>query len=614
MRRSSVLLALLALLPLAGAPAQPARPPNQRPPLAEPLPPIASYQIDVSYDRGAQQLRGRERVTFRNASNRPISELGWHLYLNAFRDEDTVFNRESGAQLRGDRFDPAHAGWIEIDGLRLHEGADLLPGTRISETVMTTTLPIALAPGATITLGVDFHAQLPRVYARSGYYEDFVLAGQWFPKLAVHDDAGWHNFDYHGWSEFFADFGDYDVAITLPAGDVTGASGRPAGPPVDNGDGSQTVRYTARNVIDFVWTASPRFAQATRAAGDVELVLLYQPEHAEQVERYFAIAAAALEHFGRRWGPYPYDRLTIVDPPAGASGAAGMEYPMFVTGGTPGLPMQDVPQVYRVLEAVVAHEVGHQWFGMTAASNEAAEPWLDEGFTEYITDDLLAQRYGRDRSMLDLGPLQIGAYDERRLMFLADPAQPIAGAAWELADYPVSAYAKPLLALRTLEGLLGAETFDRVLATYYGRYRFRHPTAGDFRAVAEEVSGRDLGFFFEQVVAGSELVDYAVTAIGPHEVTVARLGDVTLPVTVEVRFADGASLRQSWNGAGAEQRFRYPDREVVAAAVSPDGELALDANRANDSLAIATVEPAWKALLRWLFWMQNLVITLGVPG
>jgi hypothetical protein len=615
-------LLLLVLVPFAledpagGRAAAPGRPPRYAGEIegGDPLPPVASYTMNVTLDQPAHLATGRAVITYRNASSVPLDELQWHLYLNAFRDANTLFMRESGGQARGISSDPATSGWVEVDALHLN-GVDLLPATQIHETVMTTTLPSALAPGAVLTLTVDFRSQFPAVFARTGWAGDFLMAGQWFPKLAVHDDRSWHNFEFHANSEFFADFGDYDVTITAPGDDVLGATGVPDGPPVHNADGTQTVRFRAANVIDFVWTASPSYQTATRAVDGVDVVLLYQPENESSVTRYLDMAEAALRTYGRKYAPYPYPRLTIVDPPLDGSGAGGMEYPMLVTGGTVGMGPVDVPGV-RLVEAVTAHEIGHEWFGMTAASNEAYEPWLDEGFTEFISDELLDEQFGQQSSALALGPLQIGMREADRLTYLAYPHTPIAGTAWsfEGVGYEVGAYSKPALALTTLKAMLGVPTFDRVMRAYYERNRFRHPAEADFRAAAEEQCACDLSAWFDQVVHGAGTMNYAVTRIDAHAVTVERQDEVALPVTLAVTFADGTQQRATWDGVAAEHVFSFPQNEVVAATINPDRLLTLDFNRADDSRARAAVAPAWKGLGRWFFWMENLLLLLGGQG
>ena len=253
--------------------------------------------------------------------------------------------------------------------------------------------------------------------------------------------GGWSAHQFHADSEFYADFGHYRVAITLPRRFVVGATGvRTAR--VDHGDGTTTHTYEQGDVHDFAWTASPRFVEITRRfdaaaevsaqayreaaarlgrsieelrLGDVEVRLLMQPEHLPQAERYLRATMRAIAAFGLAYGRYPYRTLTIVDPPEAAIGTGGMEYPTFITAGTiTALNSWPLDRVY-LPEIVVAHEFAHQYFQGLVASNEFEEAWLDEGITEWATGWLLDELVGADRSFLELAGLRVSDLDYQRL-------------------------------------------------------------------------------------------------------------------------------------------------------------------------------------------------------
>lgn len=580
--------------------------------------PIASYAIAVALDAEAKTLTGHEVITYTNAAADPIPDLVFHLYLNAFRDSHSLFIREGGALSRGYAWDPANPGWIEVTGIRLADGAPLALEEIEDGTLARADLPQPVAPGETLTVEVDFRAQLPRVFARAGYAGDFFMVGQWFPKLGVWQDGDWNAYPYHANSEFYADFGTYDVSITLPAGYVTGGTGLPVST-VDNGDGTQTVRYRAENVIDFAWTASPRFRQATRQVDGVELLYLYLPEHAWSVERALDAAETAVRAYSAWYGPYPYARLTIVDVPDDGEGAGGMEYPTLVAAGTMslfgagGLTSSGID---RSIELVVVHEIGHQWWQSMVAFNEAEEPWLDEGFTDYSTVRVMNAYYDADASAFALGGIRMGYLDLRRLEYLLYPQTPMYGRAWELGGmvtYGVAAYSKPALALTTLERTLGEETMLEVMRTFFERYRFAHPTTEDFRAVAEEVSGQDLSWFFDGLVYGDGVLNYTVTAIDEHSVTVERRGSVAVPVEVLVTFADGSVALEPWDGLETPRVFTYPDRPPVRRAeVDPERKVVVDLFWSDNGLARYVEFSPWLALAtRLTYYVQNALLLWG---
>ena len=588
--------------------------------------PIASYTISVTLDPAARTLSAHEVVTYTNTTADPIPDLVFHLYLNAFRDPNSLFLREGGAASRGYRWDPEHPGWIQVTGIRLADGTPLTLEEIEDGTLARAALPAPVAPGETIEVALDFRAQLPLVFARTGYAGDFFMVGQWFPKLGVWQEGAWNAYPYHANSEFYADFGTYDVRITLPAGYVTGGTGLPVST-VDNGDGTQTVSYHAEDVIDFAWTASPNFQEAARQVDGVEVLYLYLPEHDWTAERALDAAETAVRRYGRWYGPYPYARLTVVDVPDEGEGAGGMEYPTLVTAGAlslfglgQGLPRA---RMERSIELVVIHQIGHQWWQSMVAFNEAEEPWLDEGFTDYSTLRVMEEVYGADTSVLDAGNLHVGYLDIRRMEYLTTPRVPMYGRAWDfgMIDYGVAAYSKPALALRTLERTLGEETMLDVMGTFFRRYQFGHPTTDDFRAVAEEVSSQDLAWFFDGLVYGDGVVNYTVTGVGTHEVTVARQGApstgsgqaLVVPTEVLVTFADGSTVLEPWDGTEAEVTLSYPDRPPVRSAeVDAARKVLVDLRWADNGLSRRLEVSPWLALVtRLLYSLQNALLVVG---
>jgi len=578
--------------------------------------PVASYTIEVTLDAEAKTLTAQEVFTYVNTTADPIPDLVFHLYLNAFRDRNSLFLQESGLGHQGYGWDPAHRGWIRVTDMRLSNGTPLALEEIEDGTLARAELPAPVAPGDTVEVELGFEAQLPRVFARAGYAPDFFMVGQWFPKLGVWQDGAWNAYPFHANAEFYADFGTYDVAITLPAGYVTGGTGLPVST-VDNGDGTQTVRYHAKDVIDFAWTASPRFQEATRQVDRVEILYLYLPDHAWTVERALDAAEAAVSHYSRWYGPYPYARLTIVDVPDDGQGAGGMEYPTLVTAGTMSLLGSGGRRggIERWLELVIVHEIGHQWWQSMVGFNEAEEPWLDEGFTEYSALRVMEAVYGANTSLLDAGNLEIGYLDVHRADYTATPRVPMYGRAWDFSgnEYRIAAYSKPVLSLRTLERTLGEETMLEVMRTFFQRYQFGHPTTEDFRVVAEEVSGENLSWFFDGLVTGDGVVNYTVTDVDVHSVTVARQGDLIIPTEVRVTFADGSTVLEPWDGTEAEVTYAYPDRPPVhSAEIDPERKVALDLRWADNGRSRRLEVSPWLAVVtRLLYNLQSTLLALG---
>ena len=485
---SAAKVRVLALALLAAASADRLR--------AQPFPPpVASYQITCRLDTEKKTVEGTEVLAWKNTTPRPAATLRFHLYLNAFRNTLSTFWRESGGEHR-DGVLPDSWGSIEISRMTGPDGADLLPAMRFvapddgnanDRTVAEVILPRPVQPGETISVAMDFVSVLPRVSVRTGYKDDFFMVVQWFPKIGVFEEKGWNCHQFHASTEFFSDFGNYDVSIDVPAryrGKV-GATGQR----VDEREtsaGRILYRFRQQGVHDFAWTADPSYlvlVDAFREAGlgDVQLLLYLQPEHASQAERYFNAAKAALSGYGRVLGGYPYATLSIVDPPWGAHGAGGMEYPTLITGGT----AWSAPRSIHRPEGVTVHEAGHQFFYGLLASNEFEEAWLDEGFNTYMTDRVMNATYGPNH--VDLGvfglhfPLGIDIHypvDTNRRYFEVADWDVLASEGWKFRNrrsYGSQIYSKTALTMATLERLLGTPAMDKALRLYADRWRFRHP-------------------------------------------------------------------------------------------------------------------------------------------
>lgn len=623
-----------------------------------------SYDIDVTLDPETRALDGRQRLTWRNPDDVPVDELQFHLYLNAFKNEKSTFMRESGGRHRGFAVEGDDAwGGIEVTRMTLLGSAqpDVDPltdardvditdrirfiqpddGNPDDQTVIAVTLPRAVAPGETIALDIDFEATFPQIFARTGWAEKpngtrFFMGAQWFPKIGVYEVPGqryvpadaprgqWNTHQFHANSEFYADYGTYEVTLTTPAGYVVGASGVRVDEEAD--DSTRTVTYRADDVHDFAWTASNDFLEFTDTWRHVQLRLLLQPEHRDQARRHFDAAKVALEYFDKWVGAYPYTTLTLVD---GVGGSNGMEYPTLITCGT----FYMAPPWMRVLELVTIHEFGHQYFYGLLGSNEFEEAWLDEGINSYLETRIMDTHYaggsvlGFPGLRLDDGPVQRLSYTKN-----APGRGAIYTRSWEYAfssDYQKHSYSKPATVLNTLEHYLGWETMQQILRTYYERWHFDHPTTRDFIAVTEEVSGQELDWFFDQFVYGSATIDYAVEAISnpgvraadgdstateaPAEsrVVVHRLGTGYFPQLLRVRFEDGTTEDVRWDGRDAWKRFTF-DRRIEEAYLDPENTVWLDLNRLNNRrIAEADDVLARKVQLKFVVWLQQILYLIA---
>ena len=642
------------------------------PEFQEPLSPrIANYEMDATLDVAARTVHGREILTWHNKTAHSTDRLPFHLYYNAWNNEQSsMLSSVRGTRGRLSDYRENEWAYCRVKKIRLlgEEGwqeTDLMPtmkfiqpddGNPQDRTVMQVSLPRPIHPGETLKLEIEWDAKVPRTFARTGARDDYFFIAQWFPKIGVLEEDGTWNCHQFIQTEFFADFGVYDVRLTVPTGWIVGATGKEV-QTRNNGDGTTTHRFYQEDVHDFAWVTSPHFKVFTKLFDEanlprVNMRLLLMPDHLSKRDRYFAATAAALKYYGTWWGPYPYDHITIVDPAYG-SRTGGMEYPTFFSGGTRWLS----PRAARSPEGVTVHECGHQfWYGIVA-NNEFEDAWLDEGFNTYSTSrtmevafpgPVLVRRYLDGFLPVVYGDIPLaertrhsnnffGLYSDYKRDRMAQPS-------WKCGPngYRVNAYDKPAHMLRTLENLLGWPTFQKVMSTYFDRWKFKHPKPKDFFAVVNEVTGKDYSWFFDQVYAKANVLDYAVERVDYRKLTprhgyvyadgkfvpvaeaepdsvasgarstvfIRRWGEMILPVEIKITFAGGDTVLEHWSGAERWTRFDYyrPER-IVKVEVDPYNKLVLDVNSLNNSWLAKT--PAGKAAIKWaakwLVWLQNLV-------
>lgn len=608
---------------------------------------IVDYVITAELDPVKKEITGRERLRWRNPSKEPVGELQFHLYLNAFRDAKSSFMKESGGQLRGDRMNTSELGFIELTSMKTSDGEDLgAKGEFIhpddsnadDRTVWRVALAKPVAPGAEITLDITFRSKLPRVFARTGYFGNYFFVGQWFPKIGVYEPAGmrrreksgWNCHQFHANTEFYADFGTYDVTCVIPSNYKIGATGV-LKEKRDAENGRTAWHFTQADVHDFAWTCSPDYLEFTDTFSEpglknVSIKLLLQPDHAAQRDRHFVAAKNALKYFGKNFGTYPYDTLTLVDPAYNAGGSGGMEYPTLITVGTMYKVQDDETHLGAFPEVVLIHEFGHQyWYGMVA-SNEFEESWMDEGLNTYTEAETMDEFYkGRDAVWLRFAgqplfrlPTRVRDWPFHRFSLSAYgvKADPIITPAWKYRQqtYGFNSYARPALTLKMLERHLGKETMTRILKTYFERWRFKHPTSQDFFDTASEVSGQDLNWFFEQYFRSTKVLDYGVQSVSDTEAVVARLGEATMPVDVELRFTDGSSERLAWDSKDQKKTFKA-SKPLAAIVLDPDDKLWMDVNRPNNSQSVARTRTGEAGMMsRTVFVLQHLLQAIAFLG
>ncbi|MEZ5464622.1 MAG: M1 family metallopeptidase [Lysobacteraceae bacterium] len=551
---------------------------------------VVAYDIDVELDPVEHTLDGKQKLTWRNRSDVVVGSVYLHLYLNAFRSEGSTYfteSRERGFAFRSD-VDTEEGDWGYTDLTKVEQNGAAVSwefvhpdgGPETDLTVVRFDLPEPVLPGASTTLDIDFHAQLPRVVARTGYYDSFHLIGQWFPKIAVLELPGergataprWNAHEMHLHSEFFADFGSYDVRITVPEAFTVGATGKLIGEPTV-ADGKRTSRYVQHDVIDFAWTAFDRYGELTgnwsgEGSPEVTVRVLYPTEYEDNAAPVLKATQDSLAYFSKTLGAYPYDTVTAVIPPYNAGEAGGMEYPTFFTADSVDDYEPDTIGAWA-LDFVTIHEFGHGYFMGILASNEFEEPMLDEGLNEYWNQRMMRERQQDIR--IDLPPLKwfgikpsLASFDMERLgARLAEGVDGMGENAWNRyssGSYG-SVYSRTATTMRDLEDLVGREQMEAAFKLYYERWKFRHPSVADLRDALIEGTGQPdiVNRVFESQVYGVERVDdYIVKVDSMRQKPLLGLfeddnGEI-VETTEESRDEAMEDARKAWKEANPEAK------------------------------------------------------------
>jgi len=608
---------------------------------------VVAYQIDARYDPDKQAVDATETLTYHNLTGQRLDHFHFHLYLNGFQPDSTwVHEAHREGYFRTSSFDGGweskQSGSNEITSLEVEGMGDLTrlikfispdDGNPKDKTVFDIAMPHPIEAGQDVVFRIKFKAKFPEVVARTGYKRTFLLAGQWFPKVGVFWNGAWNCHQFHAMTEFFADFGTYDVKITLPKNYIIGATGVQVSD-TDNGNGTKTVAFHAEDVHDFAWTADPNFKVLeetfTGSVGPVKVRLLTYDSYKSSWQRYLDVMQGTMKRFDDWYGPYPYAQITVVDPPHGAMEAGGMEYPTFITGDTAWWAPKGQKEIP---EGVTEHEFGHQyWYGMVA-TNEFENAWLDEGINSYTEVKVMGSLYGNNTSVLNWLGAQMGNAATQRMSYLGvaetDPLSRPSYQDMSMGAYGGVTYGKAATMLMTLENVVGEQMLQKALRAYFMKYRFTHPTQEDFLRTVNEVAGEDLNWYWQQAVYGTQVLDYKVLKAestrvdwadknAPDEkkgetlyetnILLQRVGDFILPVTAEIKFDNGETIRERWVGVERWKRFVYLKKaKVLSVEIDPDHQITMDRNYLNNSIsteshlgAVAKISAHWMFLTQFL--------------
>ncbi len=585
----------------------------------------ADYELEVELNEAEHEVRGQVTVDYTNNSPQDLEFLWFQLEQNKFAPGS---RGRAVTPLEGERFMGDTTGGHKIQNVRVKDGLkqyEVEP--LINDTRMKVELQEALQPGDEISINIDFSFEVPeygadrmgRLKVENGWIYELA---QWYPKVCVFDDIkGWNVEPYLGTGEFYLEYGDFDLKVTVPRDHIVAASGKLQNPKevltseqldrlekaqssdetvaivgkdeIGNSDKIRpeaegnmlTWHYRIEDSRDMAWASSPAFiwdaAKADLPSGkDITAMSFYPKESAGDSAwgRSTEYTRASIEHYSEKWYEYPYPTAKNV---AGIVG--GMEYP--------GLSFCHWRMTERSLWGVTDHEFGHNWFPMIVGSNERLYAWMDEGLNTFINHySTKAFNDGEYPSRFD--------NMDRIIDNLRDPDNQSSHIYPDLVEgenLGHAAYSKPALGLLILrEYILGPERFDQAFKAYIQRWAYKHPTPRDFFNTMENVGGEELDWFWRGWFYSTKTLDQAITGVSyvngdpsnGAEISVANRDGLVMPLTVEVVESDGDTGRKRmpvevWQ-RHEEWTFRYDsDSPIQKVSLDPDGILP-DVNPGND--------------------------------
>jgi len=554
---------------------------------------VVNYDIAATLDPVKHIVDGQEKLTWRNRSNREVRAVYLHLYLNGFEGNNSTFFSEKRSKGFGFRsaVNTEDGEWGHIQLNKVEQGGTAVPwlfvhpdgGPDTDHSVVRFDLPTPVPAGGSTTIDINFQDQLPRVVARTGYFGTFHLVGQWFPKIAVLElpgergakDVRWNAHEFHLHSEFYADYGNFDVKLTVPKDYTVGATGEEQGEAVVNGD-KATHHFVQGDVHDFAWTADNRTAPPLEGTytGEgspvVKVKVLYPPEEAASAAPVLKATIDSLKYFSETLGPYPYKTVTAIVPPYNAGEAGGMEYPTFFTAeGYRDIKPDTIDSFF--LDFVTIHEFGHGYFYGILGSNEFEEPMLDEGLNDYWDYRMVRER---KQSIHMTTPFlkaigfdpQIQAFEMERITSADnDPKDGTGANSWDrYSSFSYeTVYSRTATTMHDLEEQIGKPVLEKAFKEYYKRWEFRHPDIADLQATLAEVSGKPelVAKAFAQQVYSTDKLDDRIEKFTseeelPQEGTVAQNGK-WVELTKEQAEKQQAETREQWKKQNPDAKEGY---------------------------------------------------------
>jgi hypothetical protein len=547
------------------------------------------YTITTEFIDSTHRLESKMIINYTHKGAEPLTEIYFHLWANAFKDNTSYYAEDQLRRGSRDFYfaDEEDKGGYEALSIEMDGKAYTYEAVNGYDDVIKVVLDTPLASSQSKTINIEFDLKMPSIFSRLGRQGDNYHFTHWYPRVAVYDEDGWHPIHY-GLGEFYGEYASYNVFLKVPADYRIAFTGKGiASLPTSMENGTSTWAITAENVHDFAWVASKDyitdFDKVKSIDGrDISLTVLRREDYKPHWSKALELLKESLSYYESAVGPYAYDKIVLVQDVPG--GDLNMEYPGLIIVGDRGNEQS--------LDYYINHELGHQWFYGALGFNEHKEPWLDEGLTTFYEHRYTERKYGIShygslaesyfKSRRGLEPLHaaISAHQGCRCHQRADT--PLA----EMSsyNYGIRSYEMPARYYVYLQNYLGREIYDEGVKSFYAKWKFKHPSTDDLQQHMEEISGKQLDWFFKELLVTDELIDYKIKNItvdgSQPKVTLQNKSNYNVPVYLSY-VKDGNSIGGKWVEPFSGTTEVIIDSNIDQVSVDMDN-LLFDINR-NDN-------------------------------
>ena len=541
------------------------------------------YRINAQLDSTTQDLKAKCAITYKNNSPDTLDRIYFHLWANAFNNKNTPFAKQA-LKLGMTDFYFANqldlGGYLEIKAeLPSDEGSLNIIYEEEQNEIAYIPIKGGLPPGSSISIIFYYRLDVPTYFARLGKTDDIHNMVAWYPKPAVYDAEGWQTMPYLAMGEFYSEFADYDVTLSVKEDYVIAHSGIETERYTNNG--YQYINTQLENAHDYAWFASKKFMIENEKVelknGQIVDLKIYSNPENETWKDAMLYSKQVLEFMSDYMGDYPYSTLSIVQGDDSGLGGA-MEYPSIKI-------IKNVKSA-EALEYYIAHEIGHSWFYAALGTNERDESYFDEGLTTYLEQKYTAHYHNGSNHYDRILPKLLTSEDKPTLRHFTEGQicrhmhQPLTTPATEISgiNYGLNAYQIGSTLITHIESLLGYEKVKMMLQSFYAKWKYKHPSYDDLLQHIELESGLDLNGY-QDILAG-KAVDMSIKKIEDNTIQFENNGEPQFEVPIVIEYEDGTIERKNvepYNGFA----LTASHVKIKSAEIDPE-HTSLDINPANN--------------------------------